>query len=259
MKQNTRFFVWPDTHLPYHDPVAVDLALKILGWFEPHVVVILGDFLDCAPVSHWLKENRKSSEGLRLAKDFALGNRLLDDIVNISGCEKLVFLEGNHEAWIDHAINKNPELEGLIDLDIGLKFKERRENGLSLVHLKYGKVWNLGKHLYFTHGTYTNMHHAKKHVESYGRSIVYGHVHDVSSYVKVSPIDIEDKHIGLSMGCLSSKNPEFMRNRPNNWVHAVGVGTVRKDDTFSVEPIILAGGQATVGKESFRASKKGWK
>ena len=99
---------------------------------------------------------------------------------------------------------------------------------------------------------YTGQHHAKKHVESYGRSIVYGHVHDVQSHIKVSPIDVKDKHIGLSLGCLAYKNPHYMRNRPNNWSHALGVGMVRSDGNFNIDPVIICDGVASYAGKTFR-------
>lgn len=249
----TSFMAWPDTHLPSHDPAAVSTALKIMKWYRPNTVVILGDFLDCAPVSHWLSQNsrNRTKENLRLKDDFALANNLLDKIVD-TGVKHLVYLEGNHEDWINDAIEKNPEFDGLINLDLGLRFAERRAKGLKLTHLRYGKCWNLGK-LWFTHGLYTGANHAAKHVATFGRSIVYGHLHDLQLAVKVSPLDVRDKHLGLSLGCLADKNPQFMENRPNNWVHAVGVGMVRADGSFNIDPIIISDGIATYAGRTFKS------
>lgn len=245
-----RFIAWPDTHLPSHDPLAVRTALKILDWYRPSTVVVLGDFLDCAPVSHWLSQNsrNRTKENLRLSSDYRVGNELLDKVTK--GVKELTYIEGNHEDWINDAIEKNPEFEGLIELELGLKFNERRRK-LKLNHIKYGECWNMGK-LWFTHGTYTSANHAMRHVQAYGRSIVYGHMHDVQMAVKVSPIDVNDKHLGLSLGCLAHKNPKFMENRPNNWVHAVGVGVIRSDGTFNIDPIIISEGVASYGGRTFR-------
>lgn len=251
--KETRFMAIPDSHIPSHDKEAMATALKIMSWYKPHTAVILGDFLDCAPVSHWLKQNsrNKTKEGLRLKNDFDLANGLLDKMI-ATGVKHLVYLEGNHEDWINDAIEKSPELDGLINLEIGLRFKERRAKGLKLTHLKYGQCWNLGK-LWFTHGLYTGMNHAAKHVAAFGRSIVYGHLHDLQLAVKVSPLDVRDKHLGLSLGCLADKNPQFMENRPNNWVHAVGVGMVRSNGSFNIDPVVISDGTATYAGKTFRS------
>lgn len=239
-----KFIAWPDTHIPFHDPQAVRCALKILQWYQPDQVILLGDFLDCTPVSHWLLNHKKTTEGMRLEKDFKAGRVLLDKIQQETG--KLVYIEGNHEDWIRQAIDRQPEFEGLIDLSVGLRFDER-PNFTTMV---YGKHYSLGK-LWFTHGNYTNQYHARKHVESFEHSVVYGHLHDVQMHIKVSPVDVNDKHMGLSIGCLADKNPQFMRNRPNNWTHCVAVGLVRKDGTFNIDPIIISNGVASYAGVTF--------
>lgn len=252
----TRFFVWPDTHIPDHNPVAVDLALQAMSWFKPHITVILGDFLDCAPVSHWLRNKRLTTEGMRLADDYAVANAMLDDIEERT-LDEIVYIEGNHEDWIRQLIDESPGLAGLIDLSVGMRFNERRERK-KITTYRYGGMHSIGGNVWFTHGSYVTMHHAKKHVESYRRTIVYGHTHDVQEYFSVSPVDIEDKHKGLSMGCLSNKKPEYQKNRPNNWVHAFGLGTVRPDGTFNVNAYEISRGQVSVGLTTFQCDGRGW-
>jgi hypothetical protein len=200
--------------------------------------------MDCEPVSHWQKNKLKDREGLRLASDFKESNLLLDKIQDNSG--RLIYLEGNHEFWLRDAINAQPELEGLINLEPNLRFDERK-----VEFHEYNKVYRLGK-LAFTHGLYTSQNHAKRHVDNFGCSIVYGHMHDVQLHVKVSPIDVEDKHLGLSLGCLANTNPTWLRNRPNNWVHCLGLGTVRASGNFSIDPVIICNGEATYAGKTFR-------
>lgn len=175
-----RFAAIPDCHIPYHDKKALNCALKVLDWYKPEVVVVLGDFLDMAPVSHWLKNKRKTKEGMSLAKDYAKANEVLDRLLK-PWVKEFTYLEGNHEDWINDALEESPEFAGLIELSVGLRFKERRAGGLKINQFPYGKCWNLGK-LWFTHGTYTGVNHAKKHVDAFERNIVYGHL-DRKSHV----------------------------------------------------------------------------
>lgn len=251
---NLRFIAWPDTHIPHHDLDAVDCAMQIVDWYKPDLLVILGDFLDCTPVSHWLKDRKKTTEGLRLKRDYEIANQILDRIT--ANVKHLVYLEGNHEDWIYDAIERNPEFEGMIELEYGLDFERRRRAGLQITQLRYGQCFKAGE-LWFTHGTYTGVSHAKKHVEAYGRNVVYGHLHDVQMAVKVCPIDVEDKHMALSLGCLCNKNPQFMENRPNNWVHCLGIGEIRPNGNFSIYPAIICNGETSYGGQTFR-SKLRW-
>lgn len=250
VREDLRFIAWPDTHVPNQDERAVEVALQITAWYKPHTIIILGDFVDNEPVAHWLQHKRMRKEGLRLAKDYDAANKLLNRITKY--CKRLVYIAGNHERFLQDALELNPEFDGLINLDIGLKFAERRQKGLELIYKEnYGECWNLGK-LWFTHGTFVGGHHAQKHVDSFGRSIVYGHTHTYQSHTRVSPIDVDDKHIGISLGCLAAKNPKYMENKPNAWVHCVGVGLSRPDGTFNIDPVVISEGVASYAGKTFR-------
>jgi predicted phosphodiesterase len=251
-----KFIAWPDTHVPYQNRDAVDVAEQISAWYKPDEMVVLGDFIDMAPVSHWNKENIREREGMRLQRDYIAAHDLLKRITK--NVKKLTYIEGNHEDWVRQYVDRNPELEGMIEPEVGLKFEELKKTGLKIKHIQYGQVHNIGK-LWFTHGTYTGANHAKKHVDAYGRSIVYGHLHDVQMAIKVSPIDVDDKHLGLSLGCLADKNPAYLKNKPNNWVHCIGVGYVRRDGTFNIDPVIISNGVATYAGKTFTSKYKGRK
>lgn len=242
--KETRFGAIPDCHIPQEDERALNTALKVLEWYKPHEIVILGDFLDCAPVSHWNRKNLRERKNMNMASDFKLANKYLDRIQKIT--ENVTYLQGNHEKWLDDAIDEQPEMDGLLNLEINLHFATRGIN-----YLKYNECYSIGK-LAFTHGIYTNQHHALKHCEKFGRSIAYGHLHDVQMAISVSPIDVEDKHMGVSLGCLAKVNPAFMRNRPSNWQHCIGIGLVRPDQTFNLDPIIISGGVCSYAGKTFK-------
>ncbi len=242
MKQ-TKIVVIPDCHIPFEDKKAINVALQIAKWYKPDQIIILGDFLDCGPVSHWNKQNLRARQTMNMADDFAVANKYLDQIQKI--CKNVVYIRGNHEKWLDDAMDESPELAGLLDLDVNLHFKERK-----IKDVPFNGVYSLG-HVSFTHGLYTTTNHALKHVQNFGRSIVYGHLHDVQLAIRVSPIDVEDKHMGLSLGCLAAINPRFMRNRPNNWQHCVGVGMIRKDGNFNIDPVIISRGAASYAGRTF--------
>ncbi len=239
-----RIIVIPDCHIPFEDKKAVNVALQIAKWYKPDQIIILGDFLDCGPVSHWNKQNLRARQTMNMADDFAVANKYLDQIQKI--CKNVVYIRGNHEKWLDDAMDESPELAGLLDLDVNLRFKERK-----IRDVPFNGVYTLGN-LNFTHGLYTNSHHALKHVQQFGRSIVYGHLHDVQLAISVSPIDVQDKKMGLSLGCLAAMNPRFMRNRPNNWQHCIGVGMVREDGNFNIDAVIISRGAASYAGKTFR-------
>ncbi len=245
MKQ-TKIAVIPDTHIPFEDKEAFEVAMRVVQWYKPDEIIILGDFLDCGPVSHWNKKNLRLRQTMNMADDFAVANKYLDRIQKI--CKNVVYIRGNHEKWLDDAMDESPELAGLLDLDVNLRFKQRK-----IRDIPFNGVYSLG-HLSFTHGIYTTAHHSMQHATKFGRSIVYGHLHDIQLSISVSPIDIQEKHMGLSLGCLAARNPKFMKNKPNNWQHCIGIGLIRPDGDFSIDPVIICRGSASYAGRIFKAA-----
>lgn len=240
----------PDVHAPYQNDAAFQTALKLAKWYKPDRIVILGDFLDCNPLSSHSPDSIAHRASVSMAHEFGVGNKLLDSIASI--CQDIVYLEGNHEYRVDSYLDKNPEVKGLIEPEKGLCFRERRAAGQKIKHYEYNQCHREGN-LYFTHGTYTGQHHAQKHVSMYGRSLVYGHLHDVQMHTHASPIDVSCKHAAISLGCLCDRNPSYMRNAPNRWVHCVGVAHIRDNGNFNIDPVIISDGVASYAGKVFEA------
>lgn len=146
---------------------------------------------------------------------------------------KIILTGGNHlEARVRKAIKK----------------KEFRRDQLEIKKYmpdvkiyEYGKVYKVGK-LHYTHGWYFNTAHAKKHVDTFGKNLVYGHVHDVSEATKLSIIG-EKPIMAKSIGCLCNRNPEYRKNMPNNWVHAFHIAYIRPDGDFYEYTIKIINGK----------------
>lgn len=243
-----RIVYWPDTHVPYHDEQAVETALKITHWFKPDRIVALGDFLDYAPLSRHIADSIAERAAVSMQAEFDAGNRLLDRLTKY--CQDIVYHDGNHEDRYKAYLDKHPEVRGLVEPDKGLNFKDRRKAGYKIKHLQYNECHKEG-HLYSTHGWYTNQGHAMKHVQSFGRSLVYGHIHDLSCAVSVSPLDVRKKHMAVCLGCLCNQNPSYMRNAPNKWVHCVGMAIIRDNGDFNLYPVIISDGVASFGGKTF--------
>lgn len=228
-----------DIHFPEQDKKAMKAVESYMAQNRIDSIVYGGDFLDMAPVSHWLKNKRRALESKRLLKDYDGFNEMLAYHAKISGCKQMDFLEGNHEAWVDQLIESMPEIEGFLEVENNLEIPK----GVKSTWTPLNKFLKKGK-LYFTHGLYTNLHHAKKTVDNVGRSIVYGHVHDFQSHTKISPLDVKDKHKAQSIGCLTNLNPSYMKNRPNNWSHGFLIYEInKKSGRFNTYPVEIVNGE----------------
>lgn len=101
------YLVIADVHVPYQNDIAVRAILQMMEDITFDGFIILGDFMDMTPISHWLheKNQRKSLEGLRMKEDYLIGNMLLDEFDKRlpKNCDKRFF-------WGNHSFVKDTEV-----------------------------------------------------------------------------------------------------------------------------------------------------
>lgn len=238
--QTLRMVAQPDTHVPHHDPIALNAFNKFLNYYKPHAYVNLGDFLENEPSSHW---DSKTPKARRLVPEIKEAKAVLSETLSAAGkqLKHKVFLMGNHEDWTDQLLTaKIPEIyDGLEDLGISLALPEMlglAKMGFNVVPIN--EVLKVG-HAHFIHGYYTGDQHSKKHLQVFGVNVYYGHLHDVQSY---SGVSVDGLREAMSLGCLRTLNAQFLKGKPNNWSHAFGVFEFRSDGSYTRYcPIIING------------------
>lgn len=212
-----------------HDPRALQAMLAFAQDFKPHKIVLGGDILDCGAVSHHNKGKPRKGEGLRLLGDFDRAKRELIGPLQALGAEHHIYHIGNHEAWIDQMIDEDPGIEGLVELSKGLELK------YPLWHVReQGDVSKIGK-LHFAHGDQirSSMHPAKWAVETYERSIRFGHFHRAQLHTKISALDASDIRTGMAVPAMCRRDPTYGRGTPNQWAVGFLWGYFFKDGSFS--------------------------
>ncbi len=242
----------PDTHVKFRDVPAVSSYLKFMQWYRPHVHLIFGDFPDCEGISHWPES---SLEPRRLVPEMKEARTLLEDIVKVTPeCSTRIYLEGNHEHWIELGLSKMPELfEGLEDLGIEISLKKL----LNLEKFEYelfpmNHLVQIGK-AHFTHGIYTGTHHAKKHLDVFKTNIYYGHLHDRQVFQQTS---VEGCLEAASQGCLAKLDAKFLKGKPNNWAHGHGVWEFFKDGSFVHYWVPIFGGISSFAGNIFDGNEQ---
>jgi hypothetical protein len=225
-----------DTHAPYQDKRAIELACLILEEVKPDVVVHHADDIDFYALSSFCRDPArvtKLQEELNSA--FRMNKRLTS-----ATPESLWRLlnDGNHEARLWRYLCAHPEIAGLDALSL--------ENLLRLEELGWELVppiTEMDNTLAFTHGEAVSKHAAydvKKDLENvwFQQSIVRAHSHRTSCYTIRGP---NSSRAGYVIGCLCTLTPEY-RAHPN-WLQGMAITTVNhgKFDTFSVENLIFSG------------------
>lgn len=197
-------------------------------------LLYIGDLMDFDCISSFNKENLRSVEKKRLALEYQYANNVLDRhqqiIWNNNPYAKFVLLEGNHEERVERYINANPQLEGLVEVEIGLRLQER---GFKWIRSwSKGETYQIGK-AHFLHGNYTNQYHPAKMAQKYGDSVFYGHTHDMMCHAVANQLHPDKVHVGQSLGCLCERNQSYMKGAPSNWQQGFGIFFFLEDGTYT--------------------------
>jgi hypothetical protein len=235
-----RIVVEPDTHTPDHDEDAIQSVCEFLHWYKPHGLINLGDFMEMEPVSPWPSVDGKPRV---FVDDVKSAKKLLARIDKAAGpqCVYKRFIIGNHEDWLNQLLTaKVPEfMYKLEDIGCNLKIQDLlglKDLGYRVIPLN--EILRLGN-AHFIHGYYTGTHHAKKHLDIFGVNIYYGHLHDIQGY---SGVSVKGTHESMSLGCLRTLQAKFLKGKPNNWSHALGIFEFTIDGNYTrYVPIIIDG------------------
>ena len=246
-----RAVVFPDQHYPIHDVKAVNVALQVLEKANPDIFINLGDVGEFESVSsHKYKRRKRPPLEFQLPlidQDIVDVNKELDRvdaILDKVGCKERYICQGNHDEWLDRfVLEEAPYLEEYM-FRKACRWDER---GFKYYH--FNKVLSIGK-LSFIHGSYTGPTHAKMHLERYGTSLMYGHVHDLQRHTNSR---MRDGTISAwSLGCLKDMRAEkntWLRGRLHNWNHAVAVVDFCKNGNFAVQIVEIVKGKAVFNGE----------
>ena len=240
-----RVVVFPDIHFPNHDEKAFKCALNVIKAVKPTAFLLLGDTIDGESVSHWQWSKKKRPpleyQLPAIKEEIKQGNKGLDRIdraLDKVGCKKKQFAQGNHEKWFDHFVEENPYLEHFGSRR-AFKFDER-----GYEWHKYGEVFKVfGSKLHAYHGGhYMGIAHARTHALQLGCNIIYGHTHDSQ---KSTITHISGSHMAYSMGCLTDMTKDYLKGRPTNWSHNVGIVDILNNGNFNLVVLDINDGVTT--------------
>lgn len=240
------YLVCSDVHVPGHSRAVMDAFIAIGKSIGVDGVISAGDFLDLNEVSRHSAGSVANLEGRRVADSFASGRELLSRIVHELNCTDNYFIDGNHEdrirRWLhsgDNAVwmgNAAMEIDKALELrDLGFQYRE----GWPEAHVQLG-------HLIATHGRFTNLHHAKKHLDTWRCAVIYGHTHRPQVCYAAG---FKSQQVAIGLGHCADIDHEAMgyAPTPNDWCNGFGVVAVRPSGVFHAEQINFYEGVASFG------------
>jgi len=248
-----KILVLPDIHIPNQDPAALDAAEQYMRQEGPWAEVIqLGDLFDFDQIGRWRKDE-PAAQLAKLSDDYSLGNLLLDRWQAHAPKAKFTLLAGNHDARADLLAAKQPQLAGLVEVDVNLRLAER---GIQYIRCyPLNEVHQVGRIL-FMHGLYCGVTHARKSVDMFGCSVVYGHTHDIQAHTKTS-FGKGNSIMAQSLGCLCKLQPPYMGQRPSAWSQAVGTYWIQPNGNWSsAVSVITDGVLVSPSGQTYRGKKR---
>ena len=214
----TNFLLLYDIHIPYHDSVALDLAIEEGVKQGCDSIFLGGDVMDCHLLSNFVKEPdaRNFQEELDATRQF------LKYLRSKFPTAKIYYKEANHEErYWKYMRVKAPELLDIRDFNLQ-SFLGLKELGIEWVH---GRTKALIGKLSLFHGhefgksVFSPVNVARGLYLRAKASAVCGHSHQTSEHTER---DVNDKIITTwSIGCLSELSPEY--SPFNKWNHGFAI------------------------------------
>lgn len=238
-------------HAPFHLEPAFKAVQQLLNDNKSQIVglVLAGDFLDMNSLSSHDK-GKKPLPGVTLDWEYTESEILLNNLLDpLSSNVEKIYIWGNHEdryhrymGDIDNS-KLGSSLEGPIS---GLKLVEK---GFHIYENWKEDYIVLGHHLQVSHGEFYNIHSAKKHIDTYRKSILYYHTHRVQQYIEGAV----GGYNGGSMADFSA--PVFgyaSRAMKNSWLNGFNSVHVDEQGFYHIQQIVCYNNSFVFGNKVYK-------
>jgi len=248
IKNYKKLLFIPDTHVPYHDPRAIEIIKRVASDTRFDEICYLGDFWDIYSLSSHEKNREKEVKDLE--DEILPGRKIMADIENASRARSFTFCMGNHEDRINRFINRNFE-----SLHKSISAREILGIPRHYKVIPYGHngFLDLGK-LIVTHGSICSRHHAAAMLGKYGgsTSILYGHTHKIQRYCQTTVKG--DVVEAVSAGWLgdATKVADYIKNVAD-WQQGFAVGTFFKNGKYFLETPMIKNGECYYNGKHYKA------
>ncbi len=238
--------VWNDAHKPYHDPLALRCAEKLICYIKPDYLHYDGDWIDFYTLSKFDKRPTKIAD---LQND-------LNDLKATFHYHRTIFKNteffyelGNHDDRLRRYLwSIAKELSELDALQIQnlLSFKE-----YDIHMVEYEEGLKINDIFVVQHGDIVSQessYTAKRLFAKHGGNGICGHTHRGGAYYKK---DYEGLHGWWENFCLCDLNPDYTKNP--NWQQGVTVIDFGEGKQFLVEQIPIIDGKCIYGGKVIEA------
>ncbi len=230
----------PDSHGSHIDWDAAGAFLADLKVIDPDEIVLLGDHLDAGGTFSSHQRNYTSEMCESYQEDVDQANLFLDRIQAAAPRAEIHMLEGNHEAhierWAARNFQSHRDAEMFLERMGPAAALRLRERGIAYYRrsifyqgLAIPGCIQLGK-CFFVHGISHAKHADAVHLQRFGASVVFGHIH--RSMGRVERTVTSGGHGAWCPGTLAKLQPLYKHTAPSDWSHGYAVQEVLKSGHF---------------------------
>lgn len=238
LPDGTRIIVLPDIHVPAHNKLAMRAVMRFLKDYQPHILIFIGDVADVFALSRWGKPPRVAAN---MQNELDETRRLVDELVEVSGCLHAFYIMGNHEDRIMRYLkDPAPGVANIVDAKTrepimsfhGLLGYEPGENITFLYDLDersgYGGGIVVNGDMDFRHGYIVRPKPGaspRADADKFGRSVSHGHTHRLGMTARDMSREVLR---GYEFGHLVDPTHPYLgyANLLNNWTMGLGAGEI---------------------------------
>ncbi len=221
-----KIFLLSDVHFPHQDDNALAVAERICQLYEPTIIAVNGDLLDCSAISRY---DKKAIELLGLQAECDQGREWFARLRQRHPDARIIYLLGNHEDRLRrYLLKKAPALQGLRCLSFaGLL-------GLDAVgvecHAYNRPVLVNGFKITHGDGVRSKAGYTAHRQMDCGRSGASGHTHRAALVSKTNDVATTQ---WMEIGCLCNLDAEYLGDSAADWQHACATVDQLCDDQGS--------------------------
>lgn len=233
-----KYMVAPDWHSPYENKPLTDRVINLISNMHLDGFVISGDFLDLFALGSYNADSLGLLKGSwDLGEEYELGRNLFDRINQAlpDSCTEKIWIFGNHEDRYFREKNKGDRAKYGSALMHPAEALQAYQKGWKVLENWMHDSYSLGD-IDVVHGLSTCVNVAKKMLEDYGSSVIFGHTHRFQVYGA-------GKHIAYNIGWLGDGDNKafgymYKKHRVNKWMNGFAFVNVHPlTGEFWVEPI----------------------
>jgi len=226
-----------DVHIPFHDPTALEVALKHGEDIDTDCILLAGDLADFYSVSF----HEKNPKMRDMPGEIYAVRQFLEHLRGRFPKARIIYKYGNHEVRLDRYFNvKAPELLGIDDFQFRNIMRLDKLN-IELIDdmrlVKFQDYVICHGHEFFGNGG--GQFPAKAYFQKAKTSIISGHLHRSSEYSEQDVFG-ETKR-SYSSGCLCSRQQDYAQI--NFWTHGCVVMNKGKNGKATVDNLVIEDGQ----------------